>query len=191
MATQVLRKLFTVEQYHRMHEVGVLTDTDRVELIRGEIIQMSPIGTKHAACVMRLIDLFSQALGQRVLTNVQNPLKLANDSEPQPDVCLLKRKDDYYASAHPTPADVYLVIEVADTTIDFDRTSKMPLYAESGIIELWLVNLNDQCIEVYREPQADRYENISKHDRTQSISPLAFADLAIAVEQILGKAAQD
>ncbi|AFY71285.1 protein of unknown function DUF820 [Thalassoporum mexicanum PCC 7367] len=188
MTTQLLRKLFTVEQYHRMHEVGVLTAADRVELIRGEIIQMSPIGSKHAACVMRLIDVFTQKLGQKVITNVQNPIQIANHSLPQPDVCLLRRKDDYYESAHPTPADVYLLVEVADTTIDFDRQTKMPLYAEAGIKELWIVNLNDQCIEVHRQPATDRYAEVSSYDRTQSLSPQAFPEVAIAVAQILGAA---
>ncbi|AFY71286.1 protein of unknown function DUF820 [Thalassoporum mexicanum PCC 7367] len=187
MTTQLLRKLFTVEQYHRMHEVGVLTDADRVELIRGEIIQMSPIGSKHAACVFRLNKLFSDLLGDRVIVGVQSPVVLPTDSEPQPDVCLLRRKDDYYESAHPTPADVYLLVEVADTTIDFDRQTKMPLYAEAGIKELWIVNLNDQCIEVHHQPATDRYAEVSSYDRTQNLFPQAFPAVTIAVAQILGQ----
>ncbi len=114
---QLLRRKFTVEQYHKMLESGILTEDDRVELIRGEIIEMSPIGTKHAACVNRLINLLVQLLNKRVIVAAQNPVALNDNSQPQPDVALLKPRDDFYATAHPQPQDIFLIIEVADSTI--------------------------------------------------------------------------
>jgi Uma2 family endonuclease len=188
MTTQLLRKLFTIEQYHRMYEAGVLTENDRVELIRGEIMHMSPLGTRHAACVMRLNELLNQLVGNRTILGIQSPIVLPPDSEPQPDVILLRRRDDYYESSHPTFADVYLLVEVADSTIGFDRNIKMPLYAEAGIKEYWIVNLNDNCIEVYRNPATSGYQDVSMFKHGQSITLQAFPEVAIAVDQILGKA---
>lgn len=117
MSVQLLRRKFTVEQYHKMVESGILTEDDRVELIRGEIIEMSPIGTKHAACVNRLVNLLVQLLGKGVILAAQNPVALNNNSEPQPDVALLKPRDDFSATAHPQPQDIFLLIEVADSTV--------------------------------------------------------------------------
>jgi len=117
-ATSVLKRLFTVKEYDRMSESGVLADGERVELIRGEIIKMSPIGRRHAACVIRLSDVFTRKLGDRILLSVQNPLALDNTSKPEPDVVLLKRKSDCYESGLPQPADVFLLIEVADSTVE-------------------------------------------------------------------------
>lgn len=129
MSVQLLRRKFTVDQYHKMAESGILKEDDRVELIRGEIIEMSPIGTKHAACVNRLVNLLVLLLGKRVIVAPQNPVVLDNNSEPQPDVALLKPRDDFYATAHPQPQDIFLLIEVADSTILYDREEKITLYA--------------------------------------------------------------
>ncbi|BAY62032.1 hypothetical protein NIES22_20990 [Calothrix brevissima NIES-22] len=185
MTVQLLRRKFTVEQYHKMLESGILTEDDRVELIRGEIIEMSPIGTKHAACVNRLINLLVQLLGKRVIVAAQNPITLNNNSQPQPDVALLKPRDDFYATAHPQPQDIFLLIEIADSTIEYDREQKIPLYAEGNIIEVWLVDINEQIIEVYQQPTAAGYQLMQKFASGQTLSIPGFSDVNISVNKIL------
>lgn len=187
MTVQLLRRKFTVEQFHKMAESGILNEDDRVELIRGEIIEMAAIGTKHAACVRRLDNVLHQKLGDKVIISVQNPVGLDDSSEPQPDVVLLKPREDFYASAHPQPKDVFLIIEVADTTIKYDREIKIPLYAEQGIVEVWLVDINSECVEVYREPATDGSQKIEKFSRGESLVIQAFDDVNISVDEILGK----
>lgn len=187
MAVQLLRRKFTVQQYHKMLESGILTEDDRVELIRGEIIEMSPIGTKHAACVNRLINLLVQLLGKRVIVAAQNPIALNDNSEPQPDVALLKPRDDFYATAHPQPQDILLLIEVADSTIIYDREEKIPLYAEANIIEVWLVDINEQIVEIYQQPTAAGYQQMQKFTSGQSLSIQAFPNVIINVNEIFGR----
>jgi Uma2 family endonuclease len=184
--TSVLKRLFTVKEYYRMYESGVFANGERVELIRGEIIKMAAIGRRHAACVDRCNYVFAYKLDKKVLIRIQNPLALDNTSEPEPDVMLLKRKDDFYESGHPQPSDVFLLIEVADTTIDSDRELKIPLYAEDGIIEVWLIDINNACIEVYRHPTEQGYQDMQKFYHGQNLSILAFPDLSITVDEILG-----
>ncbi|MBD2677553.1 MULTISPECIES: Uma2 family endonuclease [Nostoc] len=186
MTVQLLRRKFTVEQYHKMLESGILTEDDRVELIRGEIIEISPIGTKHAACVNRLINLLVQLLGKRVIVAAQNPIVLNDNSQPQPDVALLKPRDDFYATAHPQPQDIFLLIEVADSTIEYDREEKIPLYAEANIIEVWLVDINEQIVEVYQQPTAAGYQHIQKFTSGQTLSIQVLPDVNISANQILG-----
>jgi Uma2 family endonuclease len=186
MVLQVSRRLFSVQEYHRMLDSEILTERDRVELIRGEIIRMSPIGRRHAACVNRLNDLLQKKLGIRALVSIQNPVELDDNSEPQPDVVLLKRKDDYYESGHPQVEDILLLIEVADTTVESDRGVKIPVYAEEGIIEVWLVNLDEQCVEVYRSPYLNSYTDVQIFHRGQDLSIQSFPDIRITVDEVLG-----
>ena len=187
MSVQLLRRKFTVEQYHRMVESGILSENDRVELIRGEIVEMSPIGTRHAACVRRLDNFLSERLRGRALVDTQNPVELDDNSEPQPDVVLLRLREDLYETAHPQPEDIFLIVEVADTTVQYDRQVKIPLYAEDNIAEVWLVDINGQCVEVYREPTPDGYQNVRKFERGQTLSIQAFPDVNITVNEILGQ----
>ncbi len=133
MTPRLLRRPFTVAEYHRMAEAGVLGEDDRVELLEGEIVQMTPIGSRHAACVARLTHLFVDRLQGRAQVNVQNPVHLSERSEPQPDLALLRPRPDFYARAHPGPADVLLLVEVAETSSDVDWTVKIPLYAGAGV----------------------------------------------------------
>jgi len=184
--TSVLKRLFTVKEYYRMYESGVFANGERVELIRGEIIKMAAIGRRHAACVDYCNFMFAKKLGANVIIRIQNPLSLDNTSEPEPDVMLLRYKDDFYRSGHPQPSDVLLLIEVADTTIDSDRELKIPLYAEDGIIEVWLIDINNACIEVYRHPTEQGYQDMQKFYHGQNLSILAFPDLSITVDEILG-----
>ncbi|NEQ20338.1 MAG: Uma2 family endonuclease [Microcoleus sp. SIO2G3] len=186
MSVQLLRRKFTVEQYHKMAQSGILTEDDRVELIRGEIIEMSPIGRRHAACVRRLDALLSEKLRRRAIVDTQNPVELDDTSEPQPDVVLLQPRPDFYESEHPQPEDIFLIVEVADTTAKFDREVKIPLYAKDNIVEVWLVDINKQCIEVYRQPSPTGYQNVQTFQRSQTLSIQAFPDIEIMVDEVLG-----
>ncbi|MBW4680372.1 MAG: Uma2 family endonuclease [Microcoleus vaginatus WJT46-NPBG5] len=186
MSVQLLRRQFTVEEYHRMAEAGILTEDERVELIDGMIVQMLPISPRHAACVKRLIRLFSQWLGNNSIVSVHNPVELSDQSEPQPDIALLQPRSDFYEAGHPQPKDIFLIVEVADTTVESDRQLKIPLYAGSGIFEIWLVNINEQLIEIYRQPTAAGYQNIQECRRGQSLSPQAFPEISLTVDQVLG-----
>lgn len=185
MAVELLRRKFTVEEYYKMAEMGILKAGDRVELIRGEIVEMSPIGTRHAACVSRLTRLLTIRLGNRATASPQNPVRLDNDSEPQPDVALLQPREDFYEEQHPQPADIFLLIEVADTTVESDRSIKIPLYAENNIAEVWLVNLPENCLEVYRQPTATGYQSVGNFYRGDRLSLQAFPDVSLSVDEVL------
>ncbi|MGB3849066.1 MAG: Uma2 family endonuclease [Tunicatimonas sp.] len=158
MPAVIDRHTFTVDEYHRMAETGILTEDDRVELINGEIIAMSPINSPHGGSVKRINNYFSNLLGNQVIVSVQDPLVIGDASEPEPDVMLLKPRDDFYASAHPQPKDVYLLIEVADSSLHIDRKVKLPVYALAGVSEVWIVNLMDKQIEVFHSPSTGRYQ---------------------------------
>jgi hypothetical protein len=180
-----LRRPFTVHDYHRMLEVGILREDDRLELLEGEVVEMSPINPRHAASVKRLIRLFTSRLGDRALVDVQNPVQLDEHSEPQPDLALLEPRPDYYAQSHPTPAEVRLLVEVVDTTLDYDREVKAPVYARAAIPELWLVNLVDGWLEVYREPSPVGYRSIRRVLPGEHVAPLAFPDVTLAADELL------
>jgi Uma2 family endonuclease len=149
---KVRRHRFSVDDYHAMVEAGVLKEDERVELIEGEVVAMSPIGKLHASCVNRLMALLFRRIGEQATISVQNPVQASSFSEPQPDVALLKYREDFYAARHPRPKDILLVIEVADSTLDYDREVKMPLYARSKIAQSLLVNLSSDVVEVYSKP---------------------------------------
>ncbi len=177
---------FTVSEYYRMAEAGILTEDDRVELIEGEIIQMSPIGRLHAGTVDRLNHLFVVRLGDVAQVRVQNPLHLDEYTEPQPDLALLVPRPDFYSSGHPSAPDVLLVIEVADSSIDFDREVKIPLYAQRGVSEAWLVDLNAGTVTTFRDPAPEGYRTIVTLRGGESIAAQAFPGREFAVAEILG-----
>ncbi|ESA33788.1 hypothetical protein N836_20085 [Leptolyngbya sp. Heron Island J] len=184
MTVQILRKKFTVGQYHQMIESGILTDRDRVELIQGDIIEMSSVGKRHAACVDRLNELFVLKLATKSLIRVQSPIRLSDNSEPQPDVSILKRRDDFYEGGHPTPTEIWALIEVFDSTIDFDREVKIPIYAQDNISEVWLINLNDSLIECYRQPSSTGYQQLQIFNRGESLTFQSFPNIAVNVDHI-------
>lgn len=186
MTAEVLKRLFTVEQYHRMIEAGVFQENDRVELIRGEVVEIAAIGTRRAARVRRVSELLRSKLGSSVFVDTQNPVEVDEYSEPQPDIAVLRPREDFYASAHPTSEDVFVLIEISDSTIRRDRTVKIPLYAEDNIIEAWIVDVNAELVEVYRQPSARGYQSLQTYGRGHSIELLAFPGVAIAVDEILG-----
>ena len=178
---------FTVDEYHRMGEVGIFSEDDRVELLAGEIVEMSPIGPLHTGTVSRLNALFSSRLGTEVIVSVQNPLLLrTEDSEPQPDVVLLRPRPDFYTRSHPEVQDVYLVIEVADTSVVTDREVKLPIYARAGVPEAWLLDMSMQRLEVHRHPTPDGYQDVRSLQRGESVAPQAFPVLVLTVDTLLG-----
>jgi len=186
MRVEVTKKLFTVDEYYRMAEAGIIAEDDRVELIEGEIIEMSPIGLKHMSCVDRANDLFTSAFKGRALISVQHPLRLNNYNEPQPDIVVLKPRADYYASKPHTPEDTFLVIEVSDTTLRYDVNVKLPIYAALGISELWIENLQKDLLLICRDATGKSYKTQLILRQGDSISPIAFPDVVFKVEDLLG-----
>ena len=182
--TEVARRLFTRAEYHRMAEVGILKHSDRVELIRGEIVTMSPPGRRHSAFVDNLTQLLILRLGGRALVRVQNPVVLDEYSEPQPDLVLLRRRAVPYKDADATAEDVVLLIEVADTSIRYDRTTKLRLYAEAGVPEYWIVDCTSERVEVYRAPSATGYGEVAVITGTAGVSPQAVGDLVLPLPEI-------
>jgi Uma2 family endonuclease len=187
MDTTLLIHRFTVKEYHKLVERNILHEDDRVELIDGRIVDMTPIGSKHAACVGRLNRLFTMKLQTRAIVQVQNPIQLDDHSELQPDIALLKNRDDFYAEKLPMPDDILLVIEVADSSLAYDRETKMPLYARANIQEAWLVNLMENTVEVYSDPSPDGYNTITKRRHNQTISPKSFPDITAVASEIFGE----
>jgi len=186
MSVQIERKWFSVDDYYRMAEAGILSEDDRVELIEGEVIKMSPIGKFHAACVKRLNELFTFLVGRTATVSVKDPIRLNDFSEPQPDLAVLKRRADFYSSGHPTPEDVLLIVEVADTSVQFDRMIKMPLYARAGIPEVWLVDIGRDLVEVYAHPVNGRYQDFREAKRGETLTASSLPTLVITVDEILG-----
>jgi Uma2 family endonuclease len=184
MAT-IARRRFSVEDYHRMLGAGILSEDDRVELIDGEIVEIAPIGPRHASQVDFLARLLWQRVGSGAIVRVQNPIRLGEHSEPQPDLCLLGPRRDYYRRSHPTAADVLLLIEVAEATAEYDRQVKVPLYGRHGVAEVWLVDLEAERVEVYRRPGAEGYEEVRSLGRGETVSPLSFPDLTLRVDELL------
>ncbi|MFV9506274.1 MAG: Uma2 family endonuclease [Oscillochloridaceae bacterium umkhey_bin13] len=157
MITLPSRKRFTVDDFARMREAGLLSEDDRIELLDGEIYVMSPVGPLHVAIVNKLNRILSQQLGDEAIVSVQNPIRLGDTGEPQPDLALLQPRADFYTTALATPAEILLLIEVADTSLAYDREQKLPRYAEAAISEVWIVDLASQTIEQYTQPLQGRY----------------------------------
>lgn len=186
MAEAVTRRRFTVEEYHRMGEAGILRDDERLELIAGHIVVREPIGSHHAGTVDRLNRLWTLRLGDRVIVRVQNPVVLPQEaSELQPDIMLLTPRADFYTGAHPTAADVLLLIEVADTSLLLDRRVKMPLYARAGIREAWLCDLTTGRVDVHRDVTGGRYASVRTFTSAQRLSVEALADVSLTVGELL------
>lgn len=180
MAIELRRRTWTVDEYHRMAEAGVLREDDRVELIEGEIVEMSPIGSGHARCVNRLNALLGPAAQGRAIVSVQNPVRLSPRSEPQPDLSLLRWRDDFYPEG-PTPADVLLVIEVAASSVVFDRRVKVPLYGRAEIPEVWIVDLDADQVDVYRDASSGGYGDVRTLGSGDVVGPPGLAGVALEV----------
>jgi Uma2 family endonuclease len=187
MTDAVELRRFTIAEYHRMGEAGILGCDERLELIDGALVVREPIGSRHASTVTRLTRLFTLRLGERAIVWPQNPIVLPNDdSELQPDVTILALRADVYAASHPLPANVLLLIEVADSSLRLDRRVKLPLYARAGIREAWLCDLTTDRVEVHRQPSADGYASLRVAAPGESLAAEAFPDIHVTVEDLIG-----
>jgi Uma2 family endonuclease len=181
---EITRRRFTVHDYHRMGEAGILHEDDRVELIEGQIVEMAAIGTRHFTCVNHLNRLLVRGVGDAAIVSVQNPVRLDEHTEPQPDLTVLRVRD--YRESLPVPEDVLLLIEVSDTTLAYDRGVKLPLYARAGIREVWIVDLVGEVIERHTDPSEDGYRHTERARQGGEIEPAALPELSISVEAVLG-----
>ena len=186
MSTQVARRPFTAVEYHRLYEVGVLTEDDHVELIDGEIIKMFAIGPRHTACVDKLAELLRDRINKAAIVRVQNPVQLNEYSEPEPDIALLVRRDDFYSAGHPSPKDVLVAIEVADSSLASDRELKLPAYARAGIPEVWLVDLVNSRVEIHTQPAEAIYQEVRLVLRGQQIISKAIPQLDLKANEVFG-----
>ena len=178
-----VRHRLSVNEFERMAQAGILAEDERVELIEGDLIDMTPIGSRHAGAVSRLTRAFSLAVGADVIVSVQNPIRLDRYSQPQPDLALLRPRADFYAEAHPQPADVLLIVEVAEASLAYDRDVKIPLYARHGIPEVWLLDVAGRCLTAHRAPGPDGY---GEQRHIVEAQPLAAALLPAAVIDLAG-----
>jgi len=188
MVVELRRRRFTVEEYQRMAETGILEEDERVELIEGEIVEMTPIGPLHGSVVARINSLLVQQLGDRAIVWPQNSVVLrALGSQLQPDLALLRPRADYYRSANPEPRDILLLIEVMDSSVDRDRRVKLPIYARAGLVEVWLVDVEAETVEMRREPTiGGEYRGRRVASRGDTVGPLVFPDLELPVAALLG-----
>ena len=187
----VRRRPLSVAEYHRMAEVGILTPDDRVELIEGELVEMAAMGGPHVGAVIALNRLFSRAAGSDAVVSVQMPVQLGEGSEPEPDIALLRPRADDYRRAVPHARDVLLLIEVSDTTIEYDRRVKSQLYAREGVPELWIVDVGAGRIEVYQAPGPGGYASVRSVGRGEVLSPAALPRVTVAAADILGEPSGD
>ena len=180
------RHRLTVDKYYRMSELGVLPREARTELIEGEIIDMNSVGTRHAAAVKRLAALLAEVTRGAVIVSVQDPIRLSPHSEPEPDLALLRPRSDFYAEAHPTAADVLLIIEVADSSLEYDRRIKAPLYARHGVVEFWLVDLEHREVRFFRQPLGEAYTDITASESPGRVPLLALPQVSIDLSGLFG-----
>jgi Uma2 family endonuclease len=185
MLVQAPRRLFTVDQFHQMAEAAIFSEDDRVELLAGEIVDMTPIGSRHAGCVTVLTHLFAPHVGEAFQLRIQHPVQLDDYSEPQPDLALVKPRGDFYRDGHPRATDVLLLIEVADTSVEIDRAEKIPLYAASGVPEVWLVDLNANHVDVYRDPTRSAYLKHETAMRGGSLRPAALSHIELSADDVI------
>lgn len=183
---RVATKRFRVEDFRKMTEVGILPEESGWEIIDGRIIDKVKIGSRNAGTVRKLTKTLNDKVGDLVLLSNRNPIHIDEYNEPEPDIALLKPREDFYSESHPTPADVLLLIEVSDLTIRYDSEIKKRLYAEAGIAEFWLVNLNEKTVEVYTQPKNGSYYSARILEPSETIESAAMQNLTLAVEEILG-----
>ena len=185
MAIEIARRLFTVYEYHKMVDAGILCEDDRVELIRGEILEMSPIGPRHSAAVLRATNGLPRIIEGHAILGVQGSIRLDEYDEPQPDIYLLRPKDDFYASGHAGPEDTFLIAEMADSSLEYDRTVKKGLYAETGVPEYWVADIRNDRLIVYRDPGEGGYRKEEVFDRGSVVVPVRLDQCVIPVEMLL------
>jgi Uma2 family endonuclease len=184
MGIQTETRKFKVAEFYKLAEVGILSEDDRVELLNGQIMLMAPIGENHRTVVDALAEIFTDQRQARFRVGVQNPLRIDDENEPQPDLVLYDRA---VVARHPTPAETFLVVEVADASLSYDQQSKIPVYAVAGIKEVWIVDLIRNCIHTYRDPESGRrdYVTVSVLDRLTWVSPRDFPDVRVRLAELL------
>ena len=186
MSVDVVRRRFTVDEYLHMAQAGILTERDRVELLDGEIVEMTPIGRRHSGCVAALLRVLITGVGPRAVVWSQGPIRLSERSLPEPDVTLFRPRSLSYSDADAEPRDVMLLIEVSDASLRRDREIKLPLYAGAGIPEYWIVDVQGREIEVHTNPSGSRYGSVRRFGRGEFLIPLAFPDLRVPVDEVFG-----
>jgi hypothetical protein len=186
MPAEIARKLFSVDEYHRMVDVGILTEDDRVELIEGEILEMSPIGDRHLACTDRATMLLAPRLLGKAIVRIQGSIRLSDNTQPQPDIILLNPRKDFYAKGGAVTKDALLVIEVSETSFRYDRGRKLAIYAKYGVHEVWIEDLNTDTLLIFRDRHPKGYKTSQVLQPSDSVSPLAFPDLILPVSALLG-----
>ncbi|MDM8558433.1 Uma2 family endonuclease [Candidatus Parabeggiatoa sp. HSG14] len=174
----------TTTHFQKMIKTGIFEEDEHIELINGELIAMAPIGPEHSSKIRRLNHQFSQAVGDLAQVDIQNPITLNDHSEPEPDLALLCPSDDFYETANPTAKDVLLLVEVADSFLNYDKKTKIPLYASQGIPEVWLINVPKKQVEIYRNPSPEGYRQILLPEKKESISPTLLPNVSINVSDI-------
>lgn len=187
MAIQLQHKLFTVDDLDQMLESGVLTENDNVELLDGELVTMSPAGSRHVASVNRLNQGISRILGEEAIVSAQNPIRIRPNSQPEPDIAILGVRDDFYADALPEAADVLLLIEVSDSSLDYVKEIKLGIYGRGGVPEVWIVNLQDEQVDSYRGPFSGGYRLRERFLLGESIKAELLPELEVNISQVFGK----
>jgi len=185
MQIEVTKKRFTVDEYYKMGEAGILTREDRTELVDGEIIMVIRMGSRHASVISRVTCLFVELFNRKAILRAQLPFRLDEFNEFEPDMALFKKRDDSYASAHPGPSDALLVLEISDTSLKYDRDMKLPAYAAAGVPEVWIADLRGDSLLVYRDPSNGKYKSALSFRRGDSITCPAFPDIQIPVQELL------
>lgn len=178
------RHRITVEHYYRMAEAGLFAPDERVELVDGEIVDMPPIGSRHAATAAQLADLLTAAVGNHAMVRTQWPVRLSDDTEVQPDLSVVRAREDYYRTRHPVAADVLLLVEVSDSTLRYDREVKVSLYARCGIPEVWIVDLHGEQIHFYLTPAEGRYVTVSASDAPGETAIEALAGVSVDLSKL-------
>jgi Uma2 family endonuclease len=185
MSVALSRRRFTVDDYQRMGEAGILRSGDRVELIDGEIVTKMTIGPRHSASLDRAARALITKAGESAIVRVQGPVRLDLYNLPEPDLALLRPRADFYASNHPGPVDILLIVEVAESSIDYDRETKASLYARSNVPEYWLVDINDNVLHCHRSPQRDAYRTVRQYGRDQSLAPQLLPNCVISTNDLI------
>ncbi|MGK7873326.1 MAG: Uma2 family endonuclease [Xenococcaceae cyanobacterium] len=177
-------RLWTVEEYHRMTEAGVLSPDERVELLEGQIISMAAKNPPHAATNLCAANILNSLLARKALVRIQDPITISSISEPEPDLAVVRPDPQFYLDHHPTPEEIFLIVEIADTTLERDRTSKAPAYARARIPDYWVLDVNTRQVHVFRQPGAENYQQETILEEDATISLLAFPEIKIQIEQL-------
>jgi Uma2 family endonuclease len=185
MAIEIAKKLFNVYEYHKMVDAGILREGERVELIRGEIIRMSPIHPPHNGTIHRANRFLVRVVGDAAIVGVQGSIRLDEYDEPQPDLYLMRPREDFYTTRHAGPADILLIIEVADSSLEYDRTIKMQLYAETGVPEYWISDLQNECVLAYSDADNAGYRTLRQFRRGETLSPRLLPSCVVPVDVLL------